>query len=186
MTVVNLINRRLPNKPTQQNRNGILINAFRFNDDKLDCAIGGNINAYQYTYPDTPKVYRFIHSKPNLEFKIQNRNKIDEELDGTPIWGSVEWVNPEIKWRPMDLKKSQKIFPNNNEIQKEWLNVVYLGEVYWIPPNTEFKVDPITNFIIGRKLQIDEEGDVIFESVNWYVMDYNPPRSNVVLESENE
>ena len=135
MTVVNLTNRRLPNKPTQQNRNGILINAFRFNDDKLDCAIGGNINAYQYTYPDTPKIYRFIHSKPNLEFKIQNRNKIDEELDGTPIWGSIEWVNPDI---------------------------------------------------IGRKLQFDEEGAVIFESVNWYVMDYNPPKFKTVVEDENE
>ena len=175
MSVVNLINRRLPNKPTPQNRNGILINAFKFNDDILDCGIGANVNAYQYHYPDTPKVYRFIGSKPNLEFKIQNRNKIDEEPDGTPIWGAIEWVNPEIKWRPLDSTRCNKLFPKDKPIQKEWLNVMYLGEVYWIPPNTEFKVDPITNFVIGRKLEINEEGEVIFESVNWYVMDYKLP-----------
>lgn len=175
MSVVNLTNRRLPNKPTIQNRNGILINAFSFKDGILDCGIGGNINAYQYTYPDRPKVYRYFGSKPNLDFKIQNRNQIDTEPDGTPVWGPIEWVNPEIKWRPLDLNKSNKIFPPNEPIYKEWLNIVYLGEVYWIPPNTEFKVDPITNFIIGKKVEVDNEGDVIFESVNWYVMDYKLP-----------
>ena len=53
MQVVNTINRKLPKTPeNQKERNGILINAFLFKDDVMDCAVGGNINAYQYNFPD--------------------------------------------------------------------------------------------------------------------------------------
>lgn len=186
MKVVNLINRTLPKTPeNQKEKNGILINAFLFKNDVMDCAVGGNINAYQYNFPDKPKIYRFINSKPNFEFKIQNRNVIDEEEDGTPIWGSIEWVNPTVKWRPLDIKKTNYIFPNNHSFIKEWLQIIYLNEIYWIPPNTEFRVDPETNFIVGRKVVVDEEGDVVFEGVQWEVMKSERPIDHNTILVEN-
>ena len=62
------------------------------------------------------------------------------------------------------------MYQSNHPFIKEWLQIIYLNEIYWIPPNTEFKVDPETNFIVGRKVEIDEEGDVIFEGIQWEVM----------------
>lgn len=177
MTVNNTINRQLPKQPENaKERNGILINAFRFNEDIMDCGIGANINAYQFNFPDQPKLYRFISSKPNFIFKIQNRNKIDETENGETIWGPIEWVTPIIKWRPLNINTTNEIFPTNHPFIKEWLKVKYLGENYWIPPNTEFKVDPETGFIIGRKLYMNEENEVIFEEVNWNIMDYKIPK----------
>jgi hypothetical protein len=176
MQVINKINRALPNKPTNiKERNGILINGFRFVDDIMDCGIGANINAYQYNYPDQPKVYRFISAKPNFIFLIQNRKQIDVNENNEPIWGEIEWVTPIIKWRPLDISKTNTIFPPSHPFIKEWLNIKYLNEVYWIPPNTEFKVDPETGFIVGRKLIQNESGEIVFESLEWSVMDYRRP-----------
>ena len=172
----NKINRALPKQPqNQKQRNGILINGFKYNENVMDCGIGGNVNAYQFNYPDEPKIYRFFGSKPNFNLKIQNRDKIDEEEDGTPIWGEIKWETPIIQWRPLTIERMNLIFPSIYPELKQWLNVVYLNEIYWIPPNTEFKVDPETNFIVGRKIYLDENEESIFEEVNWNVMSNKIP-----------